>query len=548
MKKQLKVSKLYFSLLVILFYFASTPQCFSNNLQSIVKNENAPQKQIELLHNLYNNAIEHNIDSAIIYADYAMQISQENNLRTSEALSYKLIGNAYLYKAYYNLALDNYYKSLSIYEIQFNKTGLAHVNNNIAIIYKRIGKYDLALEYFEKTLVLQKSLKNAEGITWVYGNIGTTYTAMEEYSKAIDYLTIAINGHMLQTVENKIPLSKFCNNLGFAYYKIGEIDQANKYYTEAIKLATEIGNWRTLSLIYNNYGYLYFSKKDYNTAVDYFNKSLDISKEYEIIEYIRDNYYALYEANTELGKYKNANTYITEYTKLNDSINSLDNETLIEELRLSYDIADKEKMIAILQKDKQIESIKKYILISGIVLLIVIGLLFFSKLRSQKRLIKIELDTRKLKSKLLHEELNHKNKQLTDFALYIIQRNELIIDIKKHIKDIKKTKSLETLGEKLKNLDRQISSSSSLSKDIKIFNTQVEAVNQSFFQTLATKFPNLTQNEKNISALLRLNLSSKAIAALLDISSKSVDTYRYNIRKKMDLLPTDNINVFLNSI
>ncbi|RUA28671.1 MAG: hypothetical protein DSY76_04170, partial [Bacteroidetes bacterium] len=69
-----------------------------------------------------------------------------------------------------------------------------------------------------------------------------------------------------------------------------------------------------------------------------------------------------------------------------------------------------------------------------------------------------------------------------------------------------------------------------------------------FYSALREKYPNLTPNEVRLSALIRLDLSSKEIASILNISSKSVEMNRYRLRKKMQLSSSVNLSEFIRSI
>ncbi len=535
-----------------LLFFNSVNVCSNtqtDSLLNLLSKENDSKKQIVLLHNIYKNNFPHNLDSAIFYAEKARNIAEKNGFSLDKALSLKFIGNAYLYSDYYNLALKKYLSSLNIYKKNNDEKSIVHLLNNIAYVYKEIGEHDLALEYLEKTLVMQSNLNDSVGVTVAYGNIGTIYSSIGEYDKSIECINILFNKFDIDFLkDNPLAYAQYNNNLGYAYYKKNEYKKALKYYKEAILVCEQKENNKGLSLYYNNVGYAHLSLKKYEKAQKYFFKSLEISTEYKLIRQKKDNYFSIYELNNKIKDYKTSTKYLELYIQLSDSIISMDNETLIEELRLVYDINEKEIEIQLLESKEQSTLIKQYILIGVIVVIIIIGFLIFGRLKSQKRIMQAELEKRSLKSKLLNKELQYKSKQLTDFALHIIQRNNLFSNLRKHVKSLKKIKSLEMLNNEIKKLDSHISYSLNISGDREEFNAQIELVNQTFFQSLESEFPHLTENEKKVSALLRLKLSSKEIAALLNISSKSVDTYRYNIRKKLNLNANDNLYVYLSSI
>ena len=87
-----------------------------------------------------------------------------------------------------------------------------------------------------------------------------------------------------------------------------------------------------------------------------------------------------------------------------------------------------------------------------------------------------------------------------------------------------------------------------INKDREEFEIQVEQACEGFFKNLEHKHPDLTNQERRLAALLRLNLSSKEISGILNISPKSVDQSRYRLRKKLDLDKDINLSTFLNQI
>ncbi|MDD5507661.1 MAG: LuxR C-terminal-related transcriptional regulator [Bacteroidales bacterium] len=65
---------------------------------------------------------------------------------------------------------------------------------------------------------------------------------------------------------------------------------------------------------------------------------------------------------------------------------------------------------------------------------------------------------------------------------------------------------------------------------------------------LTAGFPHLTLQEKHLAMLIRLNLSTKEIATLLNISPKSVEVARYRLKKKLNLQQDDNLAQFINNL
>ncbi|HMZ25607.1 MAG TPA: hypothetical protein PLG24_11720 [Saprospiraceae bacterium] len=89
---------------------------------------------------------------------------------------------------------------------------------------------------------------------------------------------------------------------------------------------------------------------------------------------------------------------------------------------------------------------------------------------------------------------------------------------------------------------------STLDEDWERFSHYFNEVNQGFILRLKEKYPNLTPNDHRLAAYLRMNLSTKDIAALSNISIRGVEGSRYRLRKKMNLENDDNLHEIMNSI
>lgn len=93
----------------------------------------------------------------------------------------------------------------------------------------------------------------------------------------------------------------------------------------------------------------------------------------------------------------------------------------------------------------------------------------------------------------------------------------------------------------LKMIDDNISSDS----DWEIFRTNFDRIHENFFRNLMERYPSLTQSDLRLCAFLRLNMSTKDIANMLNISLKGVEAARYRLRKKLRLDSGISLGEFL---
>jgi len=101
---------------------------------------------------------------------------------------------------------------------------------------------------------------------------------------------------------------------------------------------------------------------------------------------------------------------------------------------------------------------------------------------------------------------------------------------------------------KIKDLRLQISQNLQSGHDAQMIEEKINEINSGFLFNLSEKFPHLTENDKNLCALVRMNLSSKEIASIKNISERSVITARYRLRQKLNLDSDQNLNDFLKQL
>jgi DNA-binding CsgD family transcriptional regulator len=127
----------------------------------------------------------------------------------------------------------------------------------------------------------------------------------------------------------------------------------------------------------------------------------------------------------------------------------------------------------------------------------------------------------------------------------IIRKNELLIELKKAIQNYKN----KAEGDKEENitdkLNRLIDSNISSDDDWKSFELHFDKAHQDFLRRLKSDFPDLTPSDLKLCAYLRMNLSSKEIVPLLNISLRGVEVRRYRLRKRLKMKSEENLIEFL---
>ena len=150
----------------------------------------------------------------------------------------------------------------------------------------------------------------------------------------------------------------------------------------------------------------------------------------------------------------------------------------------------------------------------------------YKKVHERKQLENEQLIT-KIKNDQLYQDIESKNRELAISTMSIIKKNEVLNSIQKELKRNRGTDNDATL----KLIDNNLNDSQDWSFFEKAFNN----ADKGFLDKIKQSHPDLSPNDLRFCAYLRLNLSSKEIAPLLNISIKSVETKRYRLRKKLGL-------------
>ncbi len=176
---------------------------------------------------------------------------------------------------------------------------------------------------------------------------------------------------------------------------------------------------------------------------------------------------------------------------------------------------------------------------------------FYSKNKLKIKLMESELKEKQLQlveieKKRLKEELQFKSMDLTNFGIEITKNRDFIKTLQFKLKSIKKSEKIDF--DSLQDVLKIIKSRLIINNELNYFNGNVEKINHAFNSKLKESYPSLTTNEIHLASLLRLNLNTKEIATIKNISPNSVKVLRYRLRKKLNLKTSDNLSEFLNEI
>ncbi|MDG1731283.1 MAG: hypothetical protein P8K68_05755 [Algibacter sp.] len=174
--------------------------------------------------------------------------------------------------------------------------------------------------------------------------------------------------------------------------------------------------------------------------------------------------------------------------------------------------------------------------------------------KRQRQEEKFELDRLEAERKMLilreenlNLEIKKKNSELASSTLNNIKKNELLSNLIEDIEKIDKNVLNSSLHSPINKVIKKINNHLVDKDDWLTFELHFRNAHADFFDKLREKHANLSSNEIKLSAYLKLNLSSKEIASLMNISIKSVEQGRWRLRKKLDLPKDASLTNYIQS-
>lgn len=395
--------------------------------------------KIHLLYDLSLDYISYNSEKSMFYANELNKLALKYGKLKDLAISNKCYGYIYYNLSNYDLALAYFSKANKIY-IQLNdKLNQSRMLNNIGLIYNDKSNYTQAITSYYQSLILKQEMKDLAGVAKLYNNIGNCYYDQVNLEKALDAYNMSLE--ISKGLNDKEQISNAYNNLGIVYKKnknlIKSLDYLEKSLNIRIELKDSIGIANSLA----NIGDIFSEEKQYKKAEDIYFQSLRIYKRYGykqemavlymniaetkfyLKEYIESNKFIeesilllntindkrlLIEAKNikskifkNLGKFEKAYYELIDIVKIKDSlyieesskIHDLAQYKAVSEMLTKYEIEANQKKIELLQKQKEVQTLRLFLISAALFLSIILIAFIWYNLRQKQRHNKI-LQTR----------------------------------------------------------------------------------------------------------------------------------------------------------
>ncbi len=166
----------------------------------------------------------------------------------------------------------------------------------------------------------------------------------------------------------------------------------------------------------------------------------------------------------------------------------------------------------------------------------------------QREALISEKEIIKLKNEQLHGKMIHLDKELANQTMNIVHKNKFLGKLKSEMKSILEQTTDSSVKPRISMLISRIDREFDDKRQNELFETYFDEVHEEFFKRLSEKFPMLTPREQKLCAYIKMNISSKEMAVLMNISLRGVEISRYRLRKKLGIERDTQLSAFIASI
>ncbi len=440
----------------------------------------------------------------------------------------------------YAVALRMLREALALGETSGNPRMVARELSSLGLVFTNFGIFDRALEYHQRSLSLREENGDEQDMISSLLNIGLLYHKISDFERGCSVVTRALEmsrqigmrrseAKALQNLavhymglgdraaalacykeslaikeelEDRVGMASSLNGIAWICCELEEYDEALRYATRSAEIREEIGLRPGIAAALHRLGNIQGLRGDFAAAVETLNRALAIVGEMGVKSDMRQIHFELAEVLKRRGDYRGAIEHCEEYIRLDREIYSEETNRRLRNMTIAYEVEQMEKEAKILR----------------------------------------------LNNERLEQEAEFRKKELTSTAIYLTQKNEFLRKLRRRVEEIGRDAMLPEVTEHLRSIMEDIDEAVASEQHWSTFEKQFHQVHAGYLEILAERYPKLTPTELKVCALIKINVSTKEIAQILNTEPRSVEKYRQRIRKKLELAQDENLGAFLTAL
>ncbi len=481
---------------------------------------------------------------AIEYLRKSADIADEAGNERAKAQALLHIGFAMTKNGDLSEALKLFDEARVIYQEADDQYGFQRLHEMMGLYYVRAGDMEKAIEEYKKALEKATEMRDTSYMITAHLNILSKYAVRGDVEQALYHYEE--RNKLIEQIEfpedRKIDL-----NIGVLYVQTEQYQKALDVLDKCSEYYQKEGNAYRVALIDHWKALAYRGLNRYDLAAQYSEAAFNNASESGSKKLAELSAYTLFQTYHWRGRDTEAIDWLITSNEIKDSINSEEMQKEMLALETRYETFRKEQEIETLKAQAESERAKRNLLIGGLLASIVIaGTIIYSQISRRKQEQAIEAAKLKaaiLEQEKLEERLHHKEKELATQLLNMAQKNEFLANVNDSLTNIKQAAANEEklkLQKVIRTINRDMESNETWEKFLESF----KEVHHSFTEMLVNQYQ-LSANELRLATMMKMNMNSKEIASLLNISLEGVKKARYRLRKKLGLESDVNIQEYL---
>jgi len=370
-----------------------------DSLKTLLKGSTAAARKVEIYDQLcfaYASTLG-DVAVAHRYADSVKWVADQSRDQSVLATSHYCYGVVSRYEGKYSEALDHFQHQVSYCHTSGDSSRLANTLFQVAVVQEGLGRYEQSLATSYKALAMFQRNDVPFGVAITFMHIGNLFVRLKNYDKAIDmyHQSLGIFDSLKADLKCKMGKLRVLMNLGNAWAELKQHDRALTFYKESLAISHSLGSRRTTGTALSSIGEVLNALGQYDSALRYHQQALSIreqmsqrdkillslicvgetymflgmyplatthllralslSKEFHSKPGLRDTYQKLSVLYSDQHNYEKAYAYHRLYMAMKDSVLNEETSKQFSELQTKYETGEKDKRIALLAKEKEIQ-------------------------------------------------------------------------------------------------------------------------------------------------------------------------------------------------
>ena len=509
---------------------------------------------------LYNK--QNRYDTAITLYEKAIKYYKSVNDTIALGVTLSSKGSALMGAGKNKQATKVYHKTIDYLKNTNKHLNIGAAFENLAYINVNLGHDSIPIQYYKKAIDQYEKLDDSSHLAQVYVYMGVSFKRIEKYDSAMYYYKSA--EQLAKKMQDNALLAKIYSNKGNILDKKGQTKSALDHYERSLKFAQKANLPPAYYFNYVNIAEIHIRQKNYDQAIELLNEALPIGKKYDLPDrHLVYNH--LYKAHKKRGQPALALKYHEEMTELRDSIHKAHKHQEIMELQTKYETKKKEAQILKLKKEKKQEELMRVYLLSGLVGVVIVALIIVlwnlqRRAKAKQKALQLEKENQQKSDQMEKLRLEHQLEKSASEKYQLdlqFKEQELVYQTLKQAELANKNKAIcETMTPFKHRLSRKKDQEqfekalSDITNDnsrepLSDFEQMFLQMHGNFYEKLLQISPELSRSELEMCSLLRMNLPSKEIANVLNLSISTIDQRRHSIRKKLNLENQQNLISYL---